>query len=101
MEIYDFKKLLGPCKKTTKRIIFVVLFQGHVYQCEHFELIRGAFRWFFAKQWRNLNFYENLSLNSSIFFYTGLCIDQVFRKFDWYKSLTSHHYLQPQKKSVV
>ena len=54
-----FKKLFVPCKKTTKRIIFVVLFQGHVYPCEHFECIRGAFC-FFAEKLRNFIFYENL-----------------------------------------
>ena len=38
----------------------MVLFQGHVYQCEHFEYIHGAFRWFLAEQLRNFKFYENL-----------------------------------------
>ena len=60
MKIYDFQNLIGPCKKTTKRIICVVLFQGQVYPWEHKEHIRGAFRRFFAEQLRNFDFYENL-----------------------------------------
>ena len=60
LKIYDFQKLIGPCKKTTKRITFVVLFQGQVYPWEHLKHIRGAFRWFFAEQLRNFAFYKNL-----------------------------------------
>ena len=52
MKIYDFKKLL------TKRIIFVVLFQGHVYPFAHFKRIHGAFRWFSAEKLINSKFYE-------------------------------------------
>ena len=40
--------------------IFVVLFQGHVYPCEHCEHIRGAFRWLYAEKLKNFDFYENL-----------------------------------------
>ena len=48
------------CKKTAKQIIFVVLFQGHMYQCGHFECICGVFRWFSSAKLRNFDFYENL-----------------------------------------
>ena len=65
MKIYDFKKLLGPCKKLTKQILFVVLFQGHVYQCKHFEHIRGSFRWFFAEQLRNWAMLGNVAVPSA------------------------------------
>ena len=60
MKIYDFQKLIGPCKKTTKRITFVVLFQGQVYPWEHLKQIPGAFRVIFAEQLRNFDFFENL-----------------------------------------
>ena len=62
-KIFDFNENLRFQKtyweKRTKRIIFEVIFQGHVYQCEHFEHILGAFRWFFAEQLRNFDFYES------------------------------------------
>ena len=48
-KIFINLKLFGP---------FVVLFQGHIYPCEHLEHIRGAFRLFFAEKFRNFDFYE-------------------------------------------
>ena len=41
-------------------VSIVVLFQGHIYRCEHFEHIRISFCWLFAENLRNFNFFENL-----------------------------------------